>query len=288
MESCALSWALTAGPLIAHQVFRLLTESDGTEHWLSFEGLAAGRWWLPLTATLSHNGAEHLVVNLVLYTPVACALEPVLGAFGTVLVFYSAALAGWVASLISSRIRYPESHAFVQTCGASPGLYGVMYCAAALVPSAAVTSGAVSRWAWPLGLAILPTVASLLTSSGRTQGKSSLLCSPKLHHAVVVGVIAAAVNNLLPGTGTALAWLVLCNGVNVSQRALQLLREPALRSLEYPGADEASHLGGAFWGLTVAAFVVLRESAWQPVLQLHWVIVFAMFFGLVARHLSKF
>lgn len=288
----AASWLLTAGPAVAHAVLHFVSRSDGSEHWISYGEFREGKWWLPITATIAHNGPEHLVVNICLYSPVVVVLEPVLGVTGSVAVFYVAAAAGWAASLFSSRLRYPDSHAFVQTCGASPGLYGSMYCAAALAPTAAV---AAPMWAWALARAFLPPAAALaLNPSGRRHPAATQLALTKLRDSVGVGV-AAAVAVWLTGAKSTVAWLLLCNGINVAQRALQLLREPQLRSLEYAAADEASHLGGAALGLLVAAAItvardgggsVLQPSLWQAFG--HWAVVCACFCGLALRHVTRF
>lgn len=278
----AVTWLLTAGPAVLHRVRCWATRSDGSAHWLSLDGILSGDWWLPLSATIAHNGAEHLVVNLCLYTPVVSVLEPSLGTIGSVGVYFAAAMAGWVASLISSRLRYPESHAFVQTCGASPGLYGAMYCAAGLVPMA---SSSANLWAWVLARAVLPSLAAVVTGEGRLGATSA---TRKLADSTAVGALFAAVACIL-GADSSLAWLLLCNCVNVSQRALQLVRMPHLRSLEYTAADEASHVGGAALGIAVAAAVsVSNEGSFTTLLQAHWVVITAVFFGLLLRHVTRF
>lgn len=285
------TWLLTAGPAIAHFSWRIYTGSDGSDHWLSYGALRDGGWWLPLSATLAHNGAEHLVVNVCLYSPVVVALEASLGVAGSVAVFYAAALAGWAASLLSSRLRYPESHAFVQTCGASPGLYGSMYCSAALSPWAGV---AAPMWAWALARAALPAATALAAHKpGKQPPAATQLASTKFRDSVAIGAVAAAAV-ALTGLNSALAWLFLCNFLNIAQRAMQLMREPQLRSLEYAAADEASHLGGATFGLLVAAVVsVVRDGGGAalpvpaPVLST-WALVIVCFCGLALRHVTGF
>ena len=278
----AVTWLLTAGPAVLHRVWCSATRSDGSVHWLSLDGILSGDWWLPLSATIAHNGVEHLVVNLCLYTPVVSVLEPALGIIGSVGVYFAAALAGWVASLISSRLRYPESHAFVQTCGASPGLYGAMYCAAGLAPTA---SSSAHVWAWVLARAVLPSLAAVVFGEGR-QGSTSAI--RKLADSTAVGAVLAATAYIL-GADSSLAWLLLCNCINVSQRALQLIRMPHLRSLEYTAADEASHVGGAALGIAVAAAVsVSNADSSTTLLQAHWFVIAGVFFGLVLRHVTRF
>jgi hypothetical protein len=128
------------------------------------------------------------------------------------------------------------------------------------------------------------------------EGGSGSRRAAKVRDALVIGAAAAAIgaSGILSWLGTvpgsALSWLVMCYFVNIAHRGLQLLRCPELRSLEYPAADEASHVGGAALGLLIAAGVSAADRGQLDASDAsgQWIIVAVIFSVLLVRYATRF
>lgn len=203
------------------------------------------KWWVLLTASLSHSSPSHLVANLMLLMVMSSEIEREAGSMKLVALYFCTGAAGWMTTLCNSYIKYPyPGWHWVSSCGASPSTYGLAFWCIVVLPSREL-----SFFSWFL------LFTYLLTMAHSTAAKHELTSKTKWHFSWWVLVVMISFTGLFFLSNKSLnpsKFLVIYLITTLATRMWQLVYCGV--SLKYPSADNPAHVGGACLGLLLGVY----------------------------------
>lgn len=172
---------------------------------------------------------------------VSWEIEAEIGAIKLLMLYFCVGITGWMVTLGNNYCRYFTSGwQWISSCGASPSTYGLAFWSVIVFPCRELP------FSWVLLIIYLSTMAYSTSSKWHVHSKMQRpLCS--LDAPIVTIVTSIGLYYSTDGGLNSMKFLVIYLSTTLLCRVWHL--QFCGGSLEYPSADNAAHLGGAFAGI---------------------------------------